>query len=159
MGIRRAHPADAAVLSAIAEAAKAGHDYPAAWLAAWAPQLTFTPEDLERLDAYVIEQDVIGGFYVTVPGDPRWTLDHLWVRPDRARRGLGRRLVGHALARAHAAGATGLRIEADPHAVPFYEQLGARSAGWVAAPAPGVIERRLPILELDAIASRARDGP
>jgi GNAT superfamily N-acetyltransferase len=159
MEIRRARPTDAAVLSAIAEAAKASRGYPAAWLATWAPQLTFTPDDLERLDAHVVEEDVIAGFYVTAPGAPRWTLDHLWVRPDWARRGLGRRLVGHALARAHASGATGLRIEADPGAVPFYEQLGARAAGWVAAPAPGALERRLPILELDVLASRRSEGP
>src|SRR5262249_11759021 len=46
--IRRALPADADRLSEIARTAKAHWGYPDAWLTAWAPILTITPEYAER---------------------------------------------------------------------------------------------------------------
>jgi GNAT superfamily N-acetyltransferase len=151
--IRRAVPDDAEHLTAIALAAKRHWGYSAEWLTGWAPALTFDAAQVERLDAFVIEEGgVIAGFYATLPGAPRWTLDHLWVRPAHMGRGLGRRLIAHALARARAAGADGLDIEADPHAEPFYARLGARRVGEIAAPAPGAPDRRLPLLALDEIA-------
>ena len=151
--IRRALPADAEHLTAIAQAAKRHWGYPAEWLAMWAPALTFDAAQLERLDVFVLEENgVIAGFYATVPGAPRWTLDPLWVAPAHIGRGLGRRLVAHALARARAAGADGLDVEADPHAEPFYARLGARRVGEIVAPAPGAPDRRLPLLVLDEIA-------
>jgi len=48
-------------------------------------------------------------------------------------------------------GATGLDIEADPNAESFYQHLGGRRVGEVAAPVPGAAERRLPLLVLDEI--------
>lgn len=148
--IRRATADDTPVLTAIARAAKAHWGYPAEWLAGWEPMLTFTPADLVRADFFVIEQDGrLLGFSATLPGIPRWTLDHLWVLPEAMGHGLGRRLVEHALSRAIAAGATGLAIESDPNAEGFYARLGARRVGWNAAPVPGAADRRLPRLELD----------
>lgn len=41
-----------------------------------------------------------------------------------------------------------LRVESDPHAVGFYERMGARLAGTVPAPVLGTA-RELPVLELD----------
>jgi ribosomal protein S18 acetylase RimI-like enzyme len=150
--IRRATTADTPALTAIARAAKAHWGYPAAWLAGWEAGLTFDPSDLDRADFFVIEQDGrLLGFSATLPGVPRWTLDHLWVLPEAMGRGLGRRLVAHALDRAIAAGATGLEIESDPNAEGFYARLGARRVGWNSAPVPGMADRRLPRLELDRL--------
>jgi ribosomal protein S18 acetylase RimI-like enzyme len=150
--IRPATPDDTPALTAIARAAKAHWGYPSAWLAGWEPMLTFTAPDLERADFFVIQQDGrVLGFSATLPGVPRWTLDHLWVLPEAMGFGHGRRLVEHALARAIAGGATGLEIESDPNAEGFYTRLGARRVGWSAAPVPGAADRRLPRLELDRL--------
>jgi GNAT superfamily N-acetyltransferase len=148
--IRRAGPADAGTLTAIAHAAKRHWDYPADWMAGWDSTLTLRTDDLERLDVFVIEVGGrVTGFSATRPGAPRWALEHLWVAPDAMGRGLGRRLVAHALARATAAGAVGLDIESDPNAEGFYARLGARRIGWTAAPVPGEADRCLPHLVLD----------
>jgi GNAT superfamily N-acetyltransferase len=150
--IRRAVAADAGTLSAIAQAAKRHWGYPDPWLESWRPDLTLDGERIAALQVYVIESvEGIAGFYALEPGATRWTLDHLWVRPDRLRQGLGRQLVSHALARARADGATGLDIQADPNAEPFYQRLGGRRVGDVAAPMPGDALRRLPLLILDEI--------
>lgn len=150
--MRRAAPADAEILSAIAQAAKRHWGYPEPWLEAWRADLTFTPEQIADRDIFVIEAaGDIAGFYAVIPGAPRWTLDHLWVHPAHMGQGLGRQLVEHALARARAADALGLDIEADPNAESFYRRLGGRRVGEVAAPVPGAAERRLPLLVLDEI--------
>ncbi len=150
--IRRAVAVDAGRLSAIAQAAKRHWGYPEQWLHAWLPDLTFDGDRIAALPVFVIESvDGIAGFYAVVPGALRWTLDHLWVRPDQMGQGLGRRLVVHALAYARAAGAVGLDIEADPNAEPFYRRLGGQRVGDIAAPVSGAAERRLPLLVLDEI--------
>ena len=150
--IRPATVDDTPALTTIARAAKAHWGYPVEWLAGWEAGLTFGALDLDRVDIFVIEQDGrLLGFSATLPGVPRWTLDHLWVLPEAMGRGLGRRLVAHALDRAIAAGATGLEIESDPNAEGFYARLGARRVGWSAAPVPGAVDRRLPRLELDRL--------
>jgi GNAT superfamily N-acetyltransferase len=150
--IRRAVAADADDLSTTAQAAKRHWGYPEPWLVAWRPTLTFVAEQVEALQAYVIEDGaLVGGFYVLVPGTPRWTLDHLWVRPEVMGQGLGRQLVSHALIRAREAGAMGLEIEADPNAESFYRHLGGRRVSEVAAPVTGAPDRRLPLLVLDEI--------
>jgi len=69
--IRRALPEDAETVTAIAQEAKRCWGYPADWLAAWVPALTFDAVQFERLDVYVIEEGgVIAGFYATLPGAP-----------------------------------------------------------------------------------------
>lgn len=152
--IRGATLDDTPTLSAIARAAKAHWGYPAAWLAGWEAGLTIGPSDLKRYVIVVIEEgDRLLGFSATLPGVSRWRLEHLWVLPQEMGRGLGRRLVAHALARATAAGAAGLEIASDPNAEGFYIRLGARRVGWDAAPVPGAADRRLPRLELDQLSA------
>jgi ribosomal protein S18 acetylase RimI-like enzyme len=150
--IRRATPDDVPVLSAIARESKAHWGYPAEWLASWEAVLTIRAADLTRYETFVIEEDGrLLGFSATLAGVPRWTLDHLWILPEAMGRGLGRRLVVDAFARATAAGAVGLEVESDPNAEAFYVRCGARRVGWNAAGIPGAPDRRLPRLELDRL--------
>lgn len=60
-------------------------------------------------------------------------LSPLSVRPDLQRRGLGRALVGHALARADAARAPMVLLEGDPA---YYGRLGWRPAGEIGITSP-----------------------
>jgi GNAT superfamily N-acetyltransferase len=71
----------------------------------------------------------------------------LFVDPDAMRRGIGQALLADALGIAAGAGATRVRIEADPNATPFYERAGAVRVGDV--PSGSIPGRVLPLLELD----------
>ena len=153
--LRAATPSDAATLSEIAAAAKAHWDYPPAWLEEWRAALTVTPADVARWTVRVATA-ADGrplGFAALAPAQPRWEVEHLWVHPRAMRQGIGRQLLRDALRRAHAAGAIGLTIDADPHAVAFYLQCGDRPAGAVPAPMPGAPDRILPRFWLDAEAT------
>jgi len=150
--IRTATPVDAATLSEIAAAAKAHWGYPPAWLEQWRAALTLMPSDVARWTVRVAT-DAEGttlGFSALAPAEPRWQVEHLWVRPRAIGRGIGRLLLRDALRWAHTAGAIGLEIDADPHAAGFYLRCGAQPAGTVPAPMPGSPNRTLPRFWLDA---------
>lgn len=146
--VREAQPADADPATAIARAAKASWGYPREWLAAWEPQLTISPADLEWHDGFIAETcgEVMGVALLTRTGDT-FELAHLWVAPEAQGRGVGRRLLGAVCDRAAIRGATELRIESDPNAVSFYERMGARTVGSVQAPVCGQ-DRVLPVMAL-----------
>jgi len=150
--IRDAAPADAPVLGDIAAAAKAHWGYPDAWMAAWRASLAIAPADLAHWRVRIATGDDVApiGFVATSDSLPRWAVEHLWVHPTVMGRGIGRRLLLDALHAAHAAGALGLTIDADPHASDFYRRCGARVVSALPAPMPGAPDRTLPRLWLDA---------
>jgi GNAT superfamily N-acetyltransferase len=144
--IRRARPDEASLLTEIAHAAKRHWGYPEAWLARWRESLTFEPEFIAESPVYLAERDGVPvGCYALILGIPTAMLEHLWVRPEAMGRGVGRRLFEHAARTAAGSGARWLRLDSDPHAVGFYERLGARRIGEVAADMDGV-RRALPRL-------------
>jgi GNAT superfamily N-acetyltransferase len=149
--IRRAAPDDAARLTAIARAAKAHWRYPTAWLAAWEPVLTITPDYIRREIVFVGMRDGKPiGFYVLEPRGERWSLEHMWVEPGEHGRGAGRSLFTHALGTVRVLRPGVLVIESDPFAAGFYARMGARQTGTVNAPMDGDPDRRLPLFEIDS---------
>jgi GNAT superfamily N-acetyltransferase len=148
--IRRAAPDDAARLSAIARAAKAHWRYPGAWLAAWEPVLTITPDYVRREIVFVGVRDGEPiGFYALEPRADRWSLEHMWVEPGEHGRGVGRSLFAHALGTVRALRPGVVVIESDPFAAGFYVRMGARQTGTVAAAVEGDPNRRLPVFEIE----------
>lgn len=148
--IRPATAADAPELTVIARAAKRHWGYPEAWLLAWEPVLTITPDYLSRNTVLVTERDEDGGvvaFVGLVDSGTHWELDHLWVLPEQQGQGLGSRLFAAALEEVRRRRPGVLRIEAEPFALGFYERCGARQVGTIAAPVLGT-PRDLPLLEL-----------
>ena len=151
--IRSARAAECAALSQIARDAKARWGYPQAWLSTWAAELTLTP--LHCATGIVLVAESAGGLLgvgaiTPMPSgqDGRcWSLEHLWVRPEAAGRGVGRALYSALLAAVRAAGGGRVEVLADPHAVGFYERLGATRAGAVPAPMPSAPDRELPRFE------------
>lgn len=121
-----ARGADCQRLSAIAQAAKAHWGYPAAWLEAWRPELTFQPGHLEAWDVFAARcQGTLQGVYaLSVDGD-RAELEHLWVHPEHMGQGIGRHLWDHAVERARRTDAARLEILSDPNAAGFYARMGA----------------------------------
>jgi ribosomal protein S18 acetylase RimI-like enzyme len=142
---RDARVDEAARLSEIALRSKGHWGYGAEFLEACRAELTFRPADVAARRIVVADSPQgLVGFY-SIDGPPaHGELGNLWVIPERIGTGCGRRLWRHAVAAAAAAGYTELRIEADPHAVGFYQAMGAVPAGQ--APSGSVPGRMLPLL-------------
>ncbi len=149
MLIRRAVESESNTLSALARAAKAFWPYTAAQLAAWRDDLQISAALIASSPTYVAElEGEIGGFYSLIQESRTWNLEHLWVAPDRMRRGIGRALLAHAMEVAAQGGAASLAIDADPYAEPFYLACGARRVGAIPAPIEGQPGRERPQLLL-----------
>ena len=135
MRIRPALESEASALSALAVDAKRYWPYPAEDIERWRPLLAVTGADIAANPTFVAEiDDVVVGFYMLVPDAKAWALEHLWVSPLFARRGIGRALLTHAASAAQHAGAASIVIDADPNAEPFYVACGAVRDGIIPAP-------------------------
>ena len=147
MHIRSAAPAEAGALSELALRAKAHWGYDDAFLEACRAELTIRIDRLRDETIRVADDGgvIVGFSAVGVTGAHAELLD-LFVAPDRIGRGVGRMLWEDALGTARAAGATLLRIEADPHAEEWYLHRGAVRVG--DAPSGSIAGRMLPLLEV-----------
>lgn len=146
--IRRARPEDAAALSVIAWRSKASLGYEAELLALWAPQLSVSAEYIagNHVLCACLDDEPVGFAAAAKLRKGTFELEHLWIRPDHARRGLGRRLLEALIAELRSNGADSLRIVSDPHAEGFYTRMGAHRTGFVDSVPKG---RVLPELLLD----------
>lgn len=146
--IRRVLPEEAAVLSQIALAAKAHWGYPQRWLDIWTPQLTFSPEYFEKNEGWTAVSDETPiGFYTLQEENGNACIENLWVLPAFIGKGIGKRLFLHALERSRQRGYEVLQLEADPHAVGFYEKMGMHKVGEHRYDLEGQL-RILPIMEM-----------
>jgi GNAT superfamily N-acetyltransferase len=148
IGIRRATPGQADILTAIAFAAKRHWGYPDAWLQLWSPSLTITPEFIAHKETYVawIDEQPAGFCAITQEGE-KASVEHLWVLPEFIGKGVGAELFKHMLSRCKELGAHTLEIESDPNAQGFYERMGAKKVGEVVGEVDGQ-PRVLPLLEV-----------
>lgn len=157
MHIRPALTEEAHQLSALVLRAKAQWGYAQKQLEAWRPSLAISAESLSARPTFVGEiDDLMVGFYSLAPSATVWELDNLWVAPEYMRRGLGRKLLAHALETAGAGGADHVVVDADPNALPFYMACGAIRVGEVAAPIPGQPDRMRPQLVFEITSLQAR---
>jgi ribosomal protein S18 acetylase RimI-like enzyme len=146
--IRRAGPAESGKLTALAHRAKASWGYPSDWIRAWEADLTLTPAYIEANRTYVAEYDGhVAGLIVLQEHPGHWTLEHAWIDPASQGRGIGRRLVTHALDTASRVRPVRVEVVSDPNSEPFYRKLGALRIGSCPAPMPGAPTRILPVLE------------
>ena len=147
--IRRAELEEAACLTEIAFAAKKHWGYPESWLEAWREDLTITSDFIARHEVFVAtDEDKPVGFYALVISESATGLDHLWVLPEWIGKGIGRRLLAHALGRAAALNIATIEIVSDPNAEAFYLKAGARKIGEVLSTIEGQ-QRRLPRLAIN----------
>jgi GNAT superfamily N-acetyltransferase len=150
MVIRRAHPSEAALLTALAIRSKAHWGYDAAFMERAAVDLEITAELLERATAFVAQGDLdVLGFYVLTLENGPPTLRDLWIDPVAIGKGLGRRLWTHMLGEARSLAYPVVRIVSEPNAQEFYAKMGARTVGSVESPI--VKGRMLPLMEMDII--------
>ncbi|WP_420834279.1 GNAT family N-acetyltransferase [Streptomyces yunnanensis] len=132
MVIRPARLDEASVLTDLALRSKAYWGYDAQFLESCCEELTLRAGELSVRRATVAEQDggIVG--FTTLEGDPpQGVLGMMFVDPDAIGKGVGRLLFQHAVATARPLGFTQFTIDADPHAEPFYEAMGAVPVGVV----------------------------
>src|SRR3954453_14472796 len=129
--IRRARPAEAAVLSALALRSKAHWGYDADFLAACQDDLTLSADDITTSAVYVFDgADAPAGFYrLVLQHDVVAELDALFVEPAAIGQGIGRPLWQHAVATATKLGCAEMVWQSEPHAEGFYLAMGAWRAG------------------------------
>jgi GNAT superfamily N-acetyltransferase len=144
--IRRARPAEAGVLSALALRSKAHWGYGADFLAACRDDLTLSAEDIATSMVYVVDEaDAPSGFYRLVVQDEGVAeLDALFVEPAAMGQGIGGRLWRHAVATAAKLGCWELVWQSDPQAEGFYLAMGAQRAG--ESESTVMPERMLPLM-------------
>lgn len=93
-----------------------------------APRLDLPVAELGRVRAYDAAVEAI------LPTYPHWYLGVLATRPDHAGRGLGRRLMAHGVARAHADGVPAVLETMNPSNVDMYVRAGWQVYGQTTAP-------------------------
>lgn len=146
VSIRRAAARDVGRLREITIASKGHWGYEPERVRAWVDRLDLPARVEASAELHVAETDgaVVAWAELLPPDRGVCVLDHLWVDPPWIGRGVGTRLLGHAVERARQLGATTLEIESEPNAIGFYAGLGARhvrdeTSAW---------GRALPVLEL-----------
>jgi GNAT superfamily N-acetyltransferase len=147
IAIRAAGSRDAPVLTEIAHAAKRHWGYPEELIRLWDSDLSVTPAFIESHPVYcAVDGRTILGFYALAQEGAVFELEHLWVRPQHLRAGIGTRLFAHAVRTVRSAGGTILRVASDPNAEGFYRRMGARRVGDIPARPLG---RTLPLLVVE----------
>lgn len=148
--IRLARIDEAPGLSELCVRSKASWGYDEAFMALARVVLQVNPDQIAAGDVWVTagaDGEVVG-MVALGPGERPDTLDldKLFVEPQRIRSGVGRLLIGRAIAEARRRGARRLTILSDPYAAGFYERNGARLIG--EAPSDAIPGRSLPLYEI-----------
>ena len=122
-------------------------------VAEWVAGLDLSPAGLRKKEFYVAEVAgcVIGWSALIPRGEVCW-FDDLWIDPAWIGKGVGTRMFRHAVGRARQVGASRIELEAERHAVGFYEKMGAHK---VRDSEPGVWGRVSPVVAIE-IAQAAR---
>ena len=136
--IRIASPSEDELLTEIAFSAKRTWNYPEEYYKIWEKELTITKDYIDKNIVFLAERGKqVVGFYsiVLFNGDhivdnisieSGYWMDHIFVKPNYQKKGIGRRLMQHALNYCKENWIDELRVFVDPHVIDFYEKSGAR---------------------------------
>ncbi len=127
MRIRRADPGEAEALSALIMRSKAHWGYSQQQLDGWRSALTLSAEAIARDYVYCTEADgkLAGVMHLKLLNAAEALLDDLFIEPAFIGTGVGAALWRQAVAVARQHGATAIVLDADRHAIPFYQHMGA----------------------------------
>lgn len=135
--IRFALPDETEILTEIAFAAKRTWSYPEEYYEIWKDELSITKDYINNNIVFVAEKGKqVVGFYsiVVIQNDfiagnvlvkKGFWMEHLFVKPSFQKKGIGRKLMKHALDYCEENWMDELKIFVDPHATGFYEKMGA----------------------------------
>lgn len=130
---------DAKQLTEVALKSKAFWGYSKELIEGWRNDLTVTSTTIEACNVFkFMVADVVVGFYVLInPKEDFVKLEMLFVLPKFIGKGIGKKLLTHALKKATISNAKTIELVADPNAIPFYtsqgfiekEQIGSAISG------------------------------
>jgi GNAT superfamily N-acetyltransferase len=144
--IRPARPDEGELLREIAIASKQYWGYETEDVVRWAAQGDFSPAGLVAKEFFVADANGAAvAFASLIAGEPA-VLDDLWVEPEWIGKGVGTRLFRAVAEYAAELGSSRLEWEAEPHAVGFYERLGAR---YLRDSGPSEWGRILPVMGIE----------
>ena len=145
--IEQANPAEAEALTAVAVAAKGYWGYPQEWIELWREELVITAKQIRAGDTYVgrTGQEIVFVYAISPVCGTTFELEACWMAPAYIGQGYGRMLFAHLLQTVKARGGTRLEIVSDPHALGFYQKMGAVLVGEVPSTPEG---RMLPLLAM-----------
>jgi N-acetylglutamate synthase-like GNAT family acetyltransferase len=131
--VRQARPDEAKALTELVLLSKQSNGYDDAFIVQCVDELTVTEARISS-EVFLVADDgnkvLTGCASLLVGADGKDAeIRTFFVAPDRKRQGIGRLLWSGLLGHARSLALTGLYLDADPAAVPFYESLGFRVVG------------------------------
>jgi len=135
--IDKAQESDCDILTDISFTAKRHWDYPENYYDIWRNELTITKDYINRNIIFKARyQDSLLGFYSIVENKSDFYsgethvkkgfwLEHIFIKPDYHKLGIGRLLIEHAKQISKNMGISDLLIFVDPYAKGFYDKIGA----------------------------------
>lgn len=144
MLIRRAQPEEAEALTALIMRSKAHWGYSQELLDGWRSALTLRAETIARDPVYcaVIDSALAGVLHLKALNGGETLLDDLFIEPTFIGTGVGGALWRQAVTLSREYGATAVVLDADRHAIPFYQHMGAILVDDANVPAPSTPRMR-----------------
>ena len=136
--IKKASQSDSSILTDIAFSAKRHWNYPDNYFEIWKNELTITEEYLKQNIVYYASlNNSILGFYSIIENksdffageifvQKGFWLEHIFIKPDYHKFGIGRHLINHAKMISKDQEIDKLLIFVDPFASGFYHKIGAK---------------------------------
>ena len=159
--INKAIVNDSRILTEISFAAKRHWKYPDSYYDLWKDELTITKDYIKHNIVYKaqIEKDLTLGFYSIVENKSDlysgetfvkkgFYLEHLFIRPEYHKFGIGRLMIDHAKKISRNKGIGSLLIFVDPYAKGFYDKIGADNLYDSKSSIPG---RLIPVYALKVV--------
>lgn len=141
MHIERSTDDQIPLINSIIERSKRYWNYSESYLEAAIPLIQIDINWLKRHLGYsIFDDNELVGFLGVEQGQGVWTLDHLWVSPNKIRCGLGKKAIDFIISEAQKFHVTKIYLLPDPPAEGFYLRQGAQQTGKV-------------------VQSRVKDGP
>ena len=135
--IRQAQDIDSDLLTEISFAAKRHWNYPDNYYDLWKDELTITKDYINQNIVFkALYQDSVIGFYSIIENEADFFagetfvkkgfwLEHIFIKPEYHKLGIGVLLINHAKQVSLDLGITDLLIFVDPYAKGFYDKIGA----------------------------------
>lgn len=137
INIIKAQDIDCDSLTEISFAAKRHWNYPDSYYDLWKDELTITKDYIEQNILYKAQLgNLVLGFYSIIENksdffsgetfvSKGFWLEHIFIKPEFLRCGIGRLLIDHVKLISKKMGVSDLLIFVDPHAKIFYDKIGA----------------------------------
>ncbi|WP_254712917.1 GNAT family N-acetyltransferase [Polaribacter sp. NJDZ03] len=117
---------DAKTLTEVALKSKAFWGYSSELIESWRADLTVTSKTIQTCQVYkcMVDKVVVGFYVLNTAKENLVKLEMLFVLPLFIGKGIGKKLLAHALNKATISKVKTIELVADPNAIPFYKSQG-----------------------------------